>query len=48
MALIAGSWAATGCADVALLAPLFSIVSCLEPVVPLLDLILGLVGTQMT
>jgi hypothetical protein len=48
LALIAASWAATGCADVALPPPLFSIVSCLKPVVRLPDLIHGLVDTQMT
>jgi hypothetical protein len=43
-----GSEAATGCTGVALPAPLLSIVTCLEPVVPLPDLIQGLVDTQVT
>jgi hypothetical protein len=48
LALIPGSGAATGCTGVALLAPLLNIVSCLLLVVPLLDIIQGLVDTQVT
>jgi hypothetical protein len=43
MAPIPCSWAATGYTGVTLLVPLLNIVSCLEPIVPLPDLIQGLV-----
>jgi hypothetical protein len=43
---ISGSGAANGYADVALWAPHLDIVSCLEPVVLLLDLIQGLIDTK--
>jgi hypothetical protein len=39
LALIPGLGAVTGCSGVTLPAPLLNIVSCLEPVVPLPDLI---------
>jgi hypothetical protein len=48
LASIPGLGAVTGCTGVTLVAPLLNIISCLEPVVPLLDLIQGLVDTQMT
>jgi hypothetical protein len=43
LAPIYGSGAVTGCTGVAVRAPLLNIVSCLEPAVPLPDLIQGLV-----
>jgi hypothetical protein len=48
LAPIPGSGAATGCTGVALPAPFLNIGSCLEPVVPLPDLIQSLVDTQVT
>jgi hypothetical protein len=43
LAPIPGSGSASGCTGVTLLAPFLNIVSCLEPVVPLPDLIQGFV-----
>jgi hypothetical protein len=48
LALIPGLGAATGCTGVILPASLFNIVSCLEPLVPLPDLIQSLLHTQVT
>jgi hypothetical protein len=48
LAPIPGLEAAIGCTGVTLLAPLACIISCLEPVVSLLDLIQFLIDTQMT
>jgi hypothetical protein len=48
LAPIPGSSAAINCTGVALTAPLLNIVSCLEPMVPLSELIQGLVDTQVT
>jgi hypothetical protein len=45
---IPGPGAATGCTGILLPAPLLNIASCLEPVVPLPDLIQGLDDTQVT
>jgi hypothetical protein len=45
LAPIPGLGVVTGCTGVTLIAQLLNIVSCLESVVPLLDLILGLVDT---
>jgi hypothetical protein len=43
-----GSWAATGCAGVLAPGLLFNIVSRLQPVIPLADLVQGLVGSQVS
>jgi hypothetical protein len=48
LAPIPGSGATTGCTGVALPAPFLNIVSFLVPVVPLPDLIHGLVDIQVT
>jgi hypothetical protein len=48
LAPIPGLGAVTDCTSVALVAPLLNIISFLEPVVPLPDLIQGFVDTQMT
>jgi hypothetical protein len=48
LVLIPGSGAMTGCTGVALPAPLCNIGFYVEPVVPLLDLIQGLVDTEVT
>jgi hypothetical protein len=48
LAPIPGSMAASGSIGVALAAPFLNIVSCLKPVVPLPDLIQGLIETQVT
>jgi hypothetical protein len=48
LAPIPSSGAASGCTGVTLPEPLLNIVSCLEPVVHLPDLIQGLVDTQVT
>jgi hypothetical protein len=48
LAPIPGSGAMTGCTGVTLLAPSLNIIYFLELVVPLPDLILGLVDTKLT
>jgi hypothetical protein len=48
MATSPGSQASGGCTGVTVLAPFLNIVSCLKPVVPLFDLVQGLVNTQVS
>jgi hypothetical protein len=48
VAQIPGLGAATCCTDVTLLVPFLNIISCLEPVVLLLNLAQGFVNIQMT